>query len=57
MAITLKNCLEYKSGTFKKTDERQIVSDGSGAAISISDCVVFPAFCDVHVHLREPGFI
>ena len=56
MAITLKNCLEYKSGTFKKTDERQIVSDGSGAAISISDCVVFPAFCDVHVHLREPGF-
>ncbi len=56
MAITLKNCLEYKSGTFKKTDERQIVSDGSGAAISISDCIVFPAFCDVHVHLREPGF-
>ncbi len=56
MNITLKNCLEYKSGTFKKTDERQIVSDGSGAAISISDSVVFPAFCDVHVHLREPGF-
>ena len=56
MAITLKNCLEYKSGTFKKTDERQIVSDGSGAAISISDCIVFPGFCDVHVLLREPGF-
>ena len=56
MSITLKNCLEYKSGTFKKTDERQIVSDGSGAAISISDSIVFPAFCDVHVHLREPGF-
>ena len=56
MSITLKNCLEYKSGTFKKTDERQIVSDGSGAAISISDSIIFPAFCDVHVHLREPGF-
>ena len=21
-----------------------------------SDCVVFPGFCDVHVHFREPGF-
>ncbi len=56
MSITLKNCLEYISGTFKKTDERQIVSNGSGAAISISNGIVFPAFCDVHVHLREPGF-
>ncbi len=22
----------------------------------LSGCVVFPGFCDVHVHLREPGF-
>ena len=56
MSITLKNCLEYKNGTFIKTDARQIVSDGSGAFVSISDSIVFPAFCDVHVHLREPGF-
>ena len=21
-----------------------------------SGCVVFPGFCDVHVHFREPGF-
>ena len=56
MGITIKNCLEYKSGTVVKTDERQIVSDGSGAAISIFNGVVVPAFCDVHVHLREPGF-
>lgn len=21
-----------------------------------NDCVIFPGFCDVHVHLREPGF-
>ena len=56
MSITLKECLEYKNGTFKKTDERQIVSDGSGAVVSIFNSIVFPAFCDVHVHLREPGF-
>lgn len=24
--------------------------------IDFSDCVVFPGFCDVHVHFREPGF-
>ena len=22
----------------------------------VSECVVFPGFCDVHVHFREPGF-
>ncbi len=56
MSITLKNCLEYKNGTIVKTDERQIVSDGDGAVVSIFNSIVFPAFCDVHVHLREPGF-
>ena len=56
MSITLKNCLEYKNGTIVKTDERQIVSEGSGAVVSIFNSIVFPAFCDVHVHLREPGF-
>ncbi len=56
MEITLKDCLQYSGGTFKKTDERLIVSDGDGAAISISNGIIFPAFCDVHVHLREPGF-
>ena len=56
MNLTIKNCLEYKSGTVVKTDERQIVSDGNGAAISIFNGIVVPAFCDVHVHLREPGF-
>ena len=24
--------------------------------VSIDDCSVFPGFCDVHVHFREPGF-
>ena len=26
------------------------------SAIDFSRCVVLPGFCDVHVHLREPGF-
>ena len=29
----------------------------SGIGVSnFSDCVIFPGFCDVHVHFREPGF-
>ena len=29
----------------------------SGVGVSnFSDCVIFPGFCDVHVHFREPGF-
>ena len=24
--------------------------------LELGDCVAFPAFCDVHVHFREPGF-
>lgn len=56
MELIFKNCLEYVDGAFVKTDEKRIVSDGGSASIFISDCVIFPAFCDVHVHLREPGF-
>ena len=26
------------------------------SAIDFSRCVIFPGFCDVHVHFREPGF-
>ena len=26
------------------------------SSIDFSRCVVFPGFCDVHVHFREPGF-
>ena len=27
-----------------------------GNSTSLKDYTVFPGFCDVHVHLREPGF-
>lgn len=56
MQIVFQNCLKYKDGSFVRTDENTVISDGGSAFVSISDSVIFPAFCDVHVHLREPGF-
>ena len=32
------------------------VSNFDFSDIDFSRCVVFPGFCDVHVHFREPGF-
>ncbi len=32
------------------------ISNFDFSAIDFSRCVVFPGFCDVHVHFREPGF-
>jgi dihydroorotase len=32
------------------------ISTSDFLAIDFSRCVVLPGFCDVHVHLREPGF-
>ena len=33
------------------------VLEHSGIGVSyFTDCVIFPGFCDVHVHFREPGF-
>ncbi len=56
MEITLKNCLEMQKASFVKIDEKTFKIDGGSASVSFSDCLIFPAFCDVHVHLREPGF-
>ena len=35
---------------------RQSISDLDFSSVDFSRCVVFPGFCDVHVHFREPGF-
>ncbi len=56
MDITFKNCLKYANGTFVRTQDKITVSNGGGIGVSICDSIIFPAFCDVHVHLREPGF-
>jgi len=39
----------------KSKFEDSIIS-GSVCISSVGDYIVFPGFCDVHVHFREPGF-
>lgn len=63
MKITLKDVKIYQKGIFNsgdfsfKTDSLSISSAPQGVIVSkFNNCFVFPAFCDVHVHLREPGF-
>ena len=66
MNIVLNNATVYKKGKMKKCnayigDSVFRFSDASGhSSVSddriVSDCIIFPGFCDVHVHLREPGF-
>lgn len=63
MKLTLKNVNFYEKGNFKSGDFSVDISNPDsfpvcdGAIVSnFNNCFVFPAFCDVHVHLREPGF-
>ena len=64
--VFLKNAKIFKDGTFFASDF--FVTDGilvpadnvsaanlSGFAV-YENCYIFPGFCDVHVHFREPGF-
>ena len=47
------------SGSLGTTFSDSIGASISGAALSVfnsSQYAVFPGFCDVHVHFREPGF-
>ncbi len=64
MNIKFTNAQVYNGGSFTIKDfslNNVSISQGISAPI-IGDLVfsdelfVFPAFCDVHVHLREPGF-
>ncbi len=63
MSITLKNVNFYKDGAFHSGDFSfdlsptvSSFSNGGGIVSNFNNCFIFPAFCDVHVHLREPGF-
>ena len=68
MDCLLKNTNVYIDGSFKKTDifikDNMIVSvDGSVhngenvVSFDFNNKYIFPGFTDVHVHLREPGFL
>ena len=50
--MKFKNAHIYKNGAFTKED----FFLSAGGDRCFDNCYVFPAFCDVHVHFREPGF-
>lgn len=62
----MKNLKMYRDGKFVSCSIKQRgdcfqITDTSVSIDScedgvVSDCVIIPGFCDVHVHLREPGF-
>lgn len=64
MNLTLKDVHFFKGGAFQSGDYSFNISDPSpslldfqgGIVSKLNNCFVLPAFCDVHVHLREPGF-
>lgn len=66
MNVFIKNSKIYRDGKFVicnaelRDNYFQIVDESVNVdtfdGIVISDCVIIPGFCDVHVHLREPGF-
>ena len=64
MATVFKNASVYENGVMKK---QNMLFDGVTLSIFkgeefpcdatvIDNTVIFPGFCDVHVHFREPGF-
>ena len=64
MKALLKSAMVYANGEFKKQD---MILDGATLSVYTGDfsriyfpilnnIAVFPGFCDVHVHFREPGF-
>ena len=64
MKALFRNANVYSSGEFKKQD---MLLDGATLSIFTGDVsrvdfpvfdniAIFPGFCDVHVHFREPGF-
>ncbi len=50
---SITNAKVYENGKFISKD---FPLDISGSVSNFNNLFVFPAFCDVHVHLREPGF-
>ena len=57
MKVTFKNCFKYENNGFSKTAVScDMLVGNDGSELTFSNCYIFPAFCDVHVHLREPGF-
>ncbi len=68
MQYLLKNAKVYMDRQFKKADilidggfvskiEEVIPHCSEAKVFDFSDCIIVPGLIDVHVHLREPGFL
>lgn len=68
MDCLLKNANVYTDGSFRKTDiyikdntivsvDGSVHSDDNVVSFDFNNKYIFPGFTDVHVHLREPGFL
>ncbi len=53
--MMIKNAFVYKNGIVKQEDFELAVGNVDFVSDS-KQLYIFPAFCDVHVHFREPGF-
>ena len=61
MEVTLRNATVYRGGMLcgdgVSISQNVFTSSVSSTALDLSSLVVLPGFVDVHVHLREPGFL
>ena len=59
MLMNLNDCSVFANGRFDQGDVSfSVPSPGAdGASVSMEHCFLLPGFVDVHVHLREPGFL
>lgn len=53
--MLIKNAFVYRNGKITNEDHEFSVG-GAGFLSDFNNVYVLPAFCDVHVHFREPGF-
>ena len=56
MKTALQDCMIYRNGVIQKGSMTADIAFDGGDVLSLSNLYVFPAFCDVNVHFREPGF-
>lgn len=53
--MIIRNAFVYKNGKINRMDYELSVGN-VGFLSDFNNVYIFPAFCDVHVHFREPGF-
>ena len=68
MDYLLKNANVFVDNKFRKTDifvrdgiivsvDKDFRDYGNSVSFDLNNKYIFPGFTDVHVHLREPGFL